>query len=208
MATGNRKGANDAHGWMGIRFQTAPKGEPSEIVLHVRMWDRDSVLQQQALGIVGVNLIYGALYYGSDPRKLIESLADNLDTDRIEIDMLRMSGHCFEHVDNRLMALHLVESKLTNAVMFGPEGDVLQPSEALYKKAILVERGSFRPVTHVNVDMINCATSQFVQEPLVKGKEVVILMEITMNNLLSAGALDPQDFLSGSICWRTSASRC
>lgn len=196
VATGNRKGANDAHGWMGIRFQTAPKGEPSEIVLHVRMWDRDSVLQQQALGIVGVNLIYGALYYGSDPRKLIESLADNLDTERIEIDMLRMSGHCFEHVDNRLMALHLVESKLTNAVMFGPEGDVLQPSEALYKKAILVERGSFRPVTHVNVDMINCATSQFVQEPLVKGKEVVILMEITMNNLLSAGALDPQDFLS------------
>jgi hypothetical protein len=196
VATGNRKGANDAHGWMGIRFQTAPKGEPSEIVLHVRMWDRDSVLQQQALGIVGVNLIYGALYYGSDPRKLIESLADNLDTDRIEIDMLRLSGQCFDHVDNRLMALHLVESKLTNAVMFGPEGDVLQPSETLYKKAILVERGSFRPVTHVNVDMINCATSQFVQEPLVKGKEVVILMEITMNNLLSAGALDPQDFLS------------
>jgi hypothetical protein len=196
VATGNRKGANDAHGWMGIRFQTQPKGEPSEIVLHVRMWDRDLVLQQQALGVVGVNLIYGALYYGSDPRKLIESLADNLDTERIEIDMLRLSGHCFEHVDNRLMALHLVESKLTNAVMFGPEGEVLQPSEALYKKAILVERGSFRPVTHVNVDMINCATSQFVQEPLVKGKEVVILMEITMNNLLSAGALDPQDFLS------------
>jgi hypothetical protein len=196
VATGNRKGANDAHGWMGIRFQTTPNGEPSEIVLHVRMWDRDSVLQQQALGIVGVNLIYGALYYGSDPRKLLESLADNLDTDRIEIDMLRLSGHCFDHIDNRLMALHLVETKLTNAVMFGPEGDVLQPSEALYKKAILVERGSFRPVTHVNVDMINCATSQFVQEPLVKGKEVVILMEITMNNLLSTGALDPQDFLS------------
>jgi hypothetical protein len=196
VATGNHQGTNEAHGWLGIRFQAEPKGDPSEIVLHVRMWDKDSVLQQQALGIVGVNLIYGALYLRSDPRQLIESLQDNLGTERIEIDMLHFSGHCFEAIDNRLMALHLVECKLSNAVMFGPYGEVLQPSEILHKKAILVERGSFRPVTHVNVDMIACATSQFVQEPAVKGKEVVVLMEITMNNLLSEGALDARDFLS------------
>jgi hypothetical protein len=110
--------------------------------------------------------------------------------------MLRLSGHCFETIDNRLMSLHLVECKLTNAVMFGPQGEVLQPSEILHKKAILVERGSFRPVTHVNVDMIACATAQFVQESQVKGKEVVVLMEITMNNLLAEGALDARDFLS------------
>jgi hypothetical protein len=171
-------------------------GEPSEIVLHVRMWDKDALLQQQALGIVGVNLVYGALYYGTDPRKLIESLQDNLGTDRIEVDMLRFSGHGFEKIDNRLMSLHLVEFKLTNAVMFGQQGEVLQPSEVLHKKAILVERGSFRPVTHINVDMINSATAQFVQESLVKGREVVVLMEITMNNLLSGGALDAQDFLA------------
>ena len=196
VATINYKGTNEAHGWLGIRFQTEPMGEPSEIVLHVHMWDKDALLQQQALGIVGVNLIYGALYYRSDPRKLIESLQDNLGTDRIEVDMLRFSGHCFERIDNRLMSLHLVEFKLTNAVMFGQQGELLQPSEVLHKKAILVERGSFRPVTHVNVDMINCAAAQFVQEPLVKGREVVVLMEITMNNLLSAGTLDAQDFLS------------
>ena len=160
------------------------------------MWDKAAALQQQALGIVGVNLVYGALYYRSDPRKLIESLRDNLGTDRIEVDMLRFSGHCFEKVDNRLMSLHLVEFKLTNAVMFGQQGDVLQPSEVLHKKSILVERGSFRPVTHVNVDMINCATAQFVQEPQVKGTEVIVLMEITMNNLLSTGTLDAHDFLS------------
>jgi hypothetical protein len=171
-------------------------GEPSEIVLHACMWDKDAALQQQALGIVGVNLIYGALYYRADPRKLIESLQDNLGTDRIEVDMLRFSGHCFEHIDNRLMSLHLVEFKLTNAVMFGPQSEVLQPSEVLHKKAILVERGSFRPVTHINVDMINSSTAQFVQEPLVKGREIVVLMEITMHNLLSAGALDAQDFLA------------
>jgi hypothetical protein len=196
VSTINYQGTNEAHGWLGIRFQTEHLAEPSEIVLHVRMWDKDAALQQQALGIVGVNLVYGALYYRADPRKLIESLADNLAIDRIEIDMLDFSGHCFGKIDNRLMSLHLVEFKLTNAVMFGQRGEVLQPSEVLHKKAILVERGSFRPVTHVNVDMINCAAAQFVQEPLVKGKEVIILMEITMNNLLSGGALDAQDFLA------------
>ena len=196
VATSNFKGTNEAHGWLGIRFQTEPMSEPCEIVLHVHMWDKAAALQQQALGIVGVNLVYGALYYRSDPRKLIESLQDNLGTDRIEVDMLRFSEHCFENVDNRLMSLCLVEFGLTNAVMFGRQGDVLQPSEVLHKKSILVERGSFRPVTHVNVDMITCATAQFVQEPQVKGTEVIVLMEITMNNLLSTGTLDARDFLS------------
>jgi hypothetical protein len=196
VATSSYKGTNEAHGWLGFRFQTEPRGEPSEIILHVRMWDKEAVLQQQALGIVGVNLIYGALYYRSDLGKLIESLRDNLGMDRIEIDMLRFAGLAFEKVDNRLMSLFLVKFGLTNAVMFGQKGEVLQPSEVLYKKAILVERGSFRPVTHVNVDMLNCATAQFIQEPSVKGKGLVVLMEITMNNLLAAGSLDAQDFLS------------
>jgi hypothetical protein len=196
VATSNFKGTNEAHGWLGFRFQTEPKGQPSEIVLHVRMWDKEAVLQQQALGIVGVNFIYGALYYRNDLGKLIESLRDNLGMDRIEIDMLRFSGPAFDKVDNRLMSLFLVKFGLTNAVMFGKQGEVLQPSEVLHKKAILVERGSFRPVTHVNVDMLNCATAQFVQEPLAKGKDMIVLMEITMNNLLAAGALDAHDFLS------------
>jgi hypothetical protein len=196
VATTNYKGTNEAHGWLGFRFQTQPRGEPSEIVLHVRMWDKENVLQQQALGIVGVNFIYGALYYRDDLGKLIESLRDNLGMDRIEIDMLRFSGPAFDKVDNRLMSLFLVKFGLTNAVMFGQKGEVLQPSEVLHKKAILVERGSFRPVTLVNVDMLNCATAQFVQEPLVKGKDMIVLLEITMNNLLAAGALDAQDFLS------------
>ena len=196
VAARNFKGNNEAHGWMGIRFQLEPGGAPSEIVLHVRMWDKENVLQQQALGIIGTNLIYGAFYYRDDPKKFTESLLDNLSSDRIEVDMLRFSGPAFASVDNRLMSLHLVHFGLTNAVMFGANGEVLQPSEVLHHKAILVERGSFRPVTHVNVDMLNCATAQFVQEPLVKGKEVVVLMEITMNNLLATGELDAQDFLS------------
>jgi hypothetical protein len=196
VATKSFKGNNEAHGWMGVRFQTEPGGPPSDILIHVRMWDKEVVLQQQALGVVGTSLIYGAFYYRDTPKKLIESLLDGLSSDRIEVDMLKFSGPAFANIDNRLMSLHLVTFGLTNAVMFGPSGEVLQPSEVLYKKAILVERGSFRPVTHVNVDMLNCATAQFVQEPPVKGKEVVVLMEITMNNLLAAGELDAQDFLA------------
>ena len=192
----NFKGTNEAHGWMGIRFQTEPGGPSSDVMLQVRMWDKENILQQQALGIIGVNLIYGAAYYHDDPRRLVESLLDNLSSDRIEVDMLKFTGPAFQSVDNRLMSLLLVQFGLTNAVMFGPDGDVLQPSEVLHNQPILVERGSFRPVTHVNVDMLNCATAQFVQEPLVKGKAVVVLMEITMNNLLAAGALDAQDFLA------------
>lgn len=196
VVTKSYKGNNEAHGWMGIRFQVEPNGPASEIILHVRMWDKENLLQQEALSIIGVNLIYGALYYRDNPRQFIESLLDHLGPERIEVDMLKFSGPHFEHVDNRLMSLHLVHCGLTNAVMFGAKGEVLQPSEVLYHKAILVERGSFRPVTHVNVDMLNCATAQFVQEPPVKGKNVIVLMEITMNNLLANGGLNPQDFLS------------
>lgn len=193
---GFKTASNDAHGWLGVRFQSEPGSAPSEVVLHVRMWDKENVLQQDALGVAGTNLMYAAFYYRDDPKRFIESLVDNLGIERLEVDMLKFSGPAFAQVDNRLMSLYLVQHGLTNAVMFGPEGNVLQPSEVLYKKAILVERGSFRPVTHVNVDMLNCATAQFIQEPDVKGKDVVVIMEITMNNLLAAGELDAADFLS------------
>jgi len=196
VAAKSYAGNNDCHGWLGIRFQAEPGAPPSDIIMHVRMWDKENVLQQQALGIVGVNLTYGAFYYRDDPRRLIESLVDNVGADRIEVDMLKFTGPAFAHVDNRLMSLHLVQSGLTNAVMFGPTGEVQQPSEVLHKKAILVERGTFRPVTRVNIDMIECASAQIRQEPLARGKELVVLMEITVKNLLATGDIDPADFLA------------
>lgn len=196
VAAKSYRGNNECHGWMGIRLQPEPGLEPSEIMIHVRMWDKDNLLQQQALGIVGVNLIYGAFNYLDAPAKLIASLTDNLGNDRIEVDMVKFNGPAFTKVDNRLMSLHLVQFGLTNAVMFGPNHEVLQPSEILRRKAILVERGSYRPVTHVNVDMLNCACAQFMQEPAVQGKDMIVLMEITMNNLLASGDLDAADFLS------------
>jgi hypothetical protein len=196
VATRNFKGDNDAHGWLGIRFQIHPQEPANEIILHVRMWDKEAVKQQEALGIFGVNFIYGAFFHRTSPEQYIRSLVDNLSTERIEVDMLKFTGPAFAQVDNRLLSLLLVQTGLTNAVMFGPDGDVLQPSEVLHRKAILVERGSFRPVTRVNIDMLTATTALFLQEPAVKGKPVMVLTEITMNNLLASGRLDSEDFLA------------
>lgn len=197
VAAKSFKGNNECHGWMGIRFQTEAGSKPSQIIVHVRMWDKENVLQQQALGVVGVNLCYAAFYLRDNLENLIHSLVDNVGSDRIEIDMLKLSGPAFEDIDNRVTSVILVQQGLTNAVMFSPTGDVLQPSEVLYKKAVLVERGSFHPVTNLHIDMLNCATARFKAEPTVQDKELVILMELTVNNLLGDGKiLDPQDFLA------------
>jgi hypothetical protein len=196
VAAKSFKGTNECHGWMGMRFQAKPKTPPSDIILHVRMMDKENVLQQQALGAFGVNFVYGAFYYVDDQDQFIKSLADNLAPGSIEVDMINFAGPLFSQVDNRIMSLKLVESGLTKAVMFSPNGEVLQPSEILYKKAILVERGSFRPVTLVNEDMLQCALNQFLAEPEREDAEVIVLMEITMHNLLAAGAIDYQDFLA------------
>src|SRR5246500_1402250 len=196
VAARNFKGTNWCHGGMGVRFQAEANASASDIILHVRMWDKENILQQQALAIIGVNLIYGAFYYLNDQDKLIQSLVDNLSTDRIEVDIINFRGPLFENVDNRLMSLKLVEYGLTNAVMFGPQGEVLQPSEVLHKKAILVQRGSFRPVTLVNEDMVRCALAQFLQEPTLQGVDILVLMEITMHNLLASGNIDHEDFLA------------
>ena len=191
------KGGNECHGWMGVKYQAHPHDEPSQIVIHVRMQDAEASLQQEALGIVGVNLLYGAFFLHHEPEQLVESLLDKLTTGRIEIDLIDFKGIEFRYVDNRLMALKLVQLGLSGAAMFGPDRQVLQPSEALHKKAVVVERGSFRPVTHVNLDMLHCALEKFTADPAVAGKTVLPLMEITMRNLLAGGdKVDRRDFLA------------
>ena len=192
----NFHGTNDCHGWMGIRFQAHPRDQDSQIILHVRMLDTENALQQEALGIVGVNLLYGAFFLNHEPDQLIESLLDNLSTRRIEIDMIEFSGIAFRHVDNRVMSLRLVQLGLSSAAMFSAKGEVLQPSEVLYKKPILVERGSFRPLTHVNVDMLRAAQEKFLKENDVDADKVVTLAEITMHNLQANGGIDLRDFLA------------
>lgn len=186
---------DETHGWMGIRFQTEPGGDPSEILLHVKMWDRENVQQQEALGTLGVNLIHAAFYQDENPSAILKALLDSLSIERIEVDMIRFSGSAFANVDNRLLALELVELGLTNAAMFLPSGHIVDPADVLYKKCVLVERGSFRPVTKVTIDMLRFARAQFIQEPSVEGQSIVTIMEMTLKNLSHEGRIDHQDFL-------------
>ena len=182
----------EGHGWMGIRFQHAPHAAPSEIIIHVIMLDTENVREQESIGILGVNLIYGAFFYRDEPAALIASLLDDLTLERIEIDMIRFSGPCFDGVDNRLMSLQLVEQGFTDAAMFTADGEVCQPAELLYKKPILIERGSFRPVTNLTAAILDNAYTQFDGA----GESPVVLMEMTLRQLQTGDRIDHNDFLA------------
>lgn len=190
----NFERTNQGNGWMGVRFQTKPMGEFNDCVIHVKMHDNDPLQQQVALGILGVNLLYGCMFI-DDPEEFMISLEDGLTTRRIEIDMFRLEGPNLKHVDNRLMALKLVKNGLTKAAMFGPDGHVLQPAEYLYKKNVLVLRGRFRPVTHVNVDMLLTSRRHFLHDHDVDKSKMITLTELTLNDLSSDGTIDEKDFL-------------
>ena len=186
---------DEAHGWLGIRFQHEPKAPPSQIIIHARLLDPENVQEQEALGIIGVNLVYGAVYHWPQPDRILSGLLDGLTRKRVEVDMIEFSGPAFAGVDNRLVALQLVQQGLTDAAMFLADGTVVQPAEALYKKCIIVERGSFRPVTNATIDLLEAATATFVQEPAVQGKEIEILTEMTLHNLVQGDSIDHKDFL-------------
>ena len=183
-------------GWLGIRFQAESGSDPSEIIIHVRMLDRECVRQQEALGVIGVNLMHGAFYSYRAPEALILSLLDDLTWERVEVDMIRFSGPAFAGVDDRLMALQLVRQGLTEAAMFTAQGEPVQWAEVLYKKPVLVQRGSFHPVTKATLDVQERALEQFVGEPDLAGETPVVLMEMTLRHLATDGAIDEEDFLN------------
>ncbi len=183
------------HGWIGIKFQIEPNQEFNDIVLHLRFKETDARLQQETLGILGTNLIYGAYYKHNEPKKLLRYLYDHLDKDQLEIDTVNFSGPLFNDVDNRLMSLQLVKNGMTDAVMFDPDGNNVLPAKALYKKNILALRGSFRPVTKVNMDMYKTAYDMFISENRVEIENTQVLFEITLSNLRAEGEIDEQDFM-------------
>jgi len=191
---------NDGHGWMGVRFQLDPNGAFNDVVLHVKLLDYDNNLQQQAAGILGVNLLYACFYYHQNPPVFLLSLMDDLSSDRIQIDMIRFEGPNFTKVDNRLMSLHLVKYGFSDTALFGPDGKNQQPSEVLYKKHIVVIRGRFRPIINVHLDMLNNGVKQFMQEADVDKSKVVVITELTLQSLKERDAdesaeIDEKDFL-------------
>jgi len=190
----NYKRSNIGHGWMGIRFQKHIGSEPNECIIHIKLRDLDAEWQQQVLGIIGVNLIH-ACYHCQTPEEIIDTLADNVRQDRFEIDMFSISGPDFHSVDNRLMTLRLVKNGLTQVAMFGPDENVILPSDIIYRKNAIVLRGRFRPVTHVNVDMMITGIRAY-KKVIANAKDIVPVVEITLKDLkVGGGKLDEQDYL-------------
>ena len=184
------------HGWVGIRYQTdAEQTEYNEITLHVRFHENDARHQQNTLGVLGVNLIYGAFYKYDKPKKLLAYLYNHIDKDKLEIDTINFSGPDFAEVDNRLMSLQLVKNGMTQAIIFNPEGNNVLPARILYKKNILAFRGSFRPVTNVNMDMLETSLEIFKSQTRVKADKIQVVFEITLSNLMSEGEIDERDFM-------------
>ncbi len=191
----SKSGEEGGQGWLGVKFQTVPQAEPSQIMIHMRALDWETQRQQEAIGILGVNLLHAAFYYTQDPVTIIGSLLDGLTSQRVEVDMIKFSGPAFHKADNRLMALQLVEQWLTEAALFTANGETVIPSELLYKKPVLLERGSFRPITNPMLDMMERAHEMFMKEPALAGEPPVAMFEMTLRQLKVGDSIDHQDFL-------------
>jgi hypothetical protein len=195
VTTINYQGNNEAHGWMGIRFQNGFQSPVNDVILHIRMLDNDGLQQQEAVGVVGVNLIHAALTNQTNMDQFVTSLMDNLSLHRMELDMIEVSGPAFYMFDNRILNLELLKHNFTEAVLFDVSGNAILPADVLYKQNIIVTRGSYRPPTLVNVDVIDKGMDAYCEEHSVKRKDVTHICEITMSNLKETN-LDYEDFLA------------
>ncbi|QXD24733.1 TonB-dependent receptor [Opitutia bacterium ISCC 51] len=196
VATRSFSRQTDGHGWIGVRMQQNPRTPSSDILVHVRLFDEDNLQQQEALGTLGINLLWACSKFGDDYSKVIDSLMNGLTRNRTEIDVVLFDGPDYSNLDNRLINLSLVEKQLTSAVIFSPQGTVQHASELLYKRPVILERGKFAPVTNVNEEMIETARAAFAKNLELEESEILEIMEITMNNLLGSGGIDHDDFLA------------
>jgi hypothetical protein len=191
----NYQKSNRGQGWIGMRFQLKPETEPNQVILHVNLLENDGLMQQNTLGVLGVNLIYACFFLYQFPSQFLRSLFDNISADRLEITMIRMSGPDLDYVDNRLLSVQLVKNGMTKAIMFDRHGQVQQPYDMLYKKNVLALRGSFRPVTIVIVDMLRTSFRIFKKDEDYEKDHTISICEMTLSNLMQEGEMDEQDFL-------------
>ncbi len=192
----NYQKTNESHGWIGIRYQFHKNHEPNEVIIHVKLYEQENILQQRTLGILGVNLIYATYYYNNYVNSFLSSLMDFLSRDKLEIDMIKMSGPELDHIDNRLLCLQLVKNKMTNAAVFDSNQNVNTPSDIFYKKNIMVLRGSFRPITHVALDMLTKGLETFKKDNNYNNEDTMLFCEISIDNLLKDQEYDETDFLN------------
>jgi hypothetical protein len=139
----NFAGTNDPHGWIGLRFQSQPEGPPNDVLMHINMRDPTNILQQEAVGILGVNLIYAAFYELQTWESFLQGVAQDVVKERIEIDYIDLRGPAFETWDRRTLLAHLVSAGFAEAVFFSSKGTAVPPTEVLYKRAVVLAPGYF-----------------------------------------------------------------
>lgn len=196
IETLNYKKTNVGHGWLGVKFQLQPNTEPNEVIIHTELKENDGILQQYTLGYLGVNLIYACYNYANSPKEFLASLMDNLSADRTEINMISMKGPDLDYIDNRLLAVQLVKTGMSDVAIFNKTGEIKQPTDFLYKKNLMVIRGSFRPITKVGFDMIKSGYAQLKKDANSDLENTKILCEITLNNLTETHDFDEKDYLN------------
>ena len=192
----NYNKTNNSHGWMGVKYQLTPKSKPNIVIIHIKLLENDALLQQATIGTIGVNLLFACKFYYDSPTTFLKSLTDNLSMDRFRITMMRMSGPDLDYIDNKLLAVQLVKNKMTRSIMFDKLGNVQQPYDMLYKKNVLAFRGSFMPVTFIAQDILNKSMELFANDEDYEPDNTLSFCELSLNNILSKGEVDEQDFLN------------
>lgn len=182
--------------WIGVRFQLRPEAEPSDLVMHVRLLVPDHDLQMRVLGILGVNLLHALFYKRERMEEFVQCVGDNLDRSLYEVDLMRFSGNGFSMFDNRILALQLVRGGLSEATLFCPDGSVAQPADLLYKRPIVLMRGSFLPLCKIHLEMMDSVRSKFYEAlPEEQRSREIDICEISLTNLLRGSDVDLLDFL-------------
>ncbi|WP_207535154.1 nicotinamide mononucleotide adenylyltransferase [Desertivirga arenae] len=185
VSTLNFSKTNDPHGWLGMRFQSTPGGEHNDIILHVRLLDTDTILQQNVLGVIGVNLVYAAYYHSHDIQLMIESLVDNLSIGSVEIDLINLRGPVFQNANDRLVNLYLIAKGFSGAAIFDEKGNACQSKDLLYKKDIMILRTKYKQKSTPNFDLFNRAVDQFKKTQNIKGENLEVLIEVLMTSELN-----------------------
>ncbi|MBT8231700.1 MAG: TonB-dependent receptor [Saprospiraceae bacterium] len=199
VAAINYKRTIKGSGWMGIRFQLKPDGPTNDLIIHVKMNDGNSHLQQEAIGVLGVNMVYACFKLNDDMHEFIQSLVDGIHG-RVSIDMIRLEGPDFNDVDNRLLSLYIVKYGLTDVAIFNSNKRSIHASEFLWKKDLMVVRGHYHPPTKVTMDAFSSSLKQFKREKDVDEERAYLVAEITMENLIVDGVLNFDDFLERADC--------
>lgn len=179
LSARNYHGTNICHGWIGLRFQAEPRQEPSDVFLHVNMHDETNERQQLAIGILGVNLIHGAFYNQESPESFLSGLMDNLSLDRIDIDFVHLAGPLFKDVKEDETAISLLSLGLTTAVAFDEKRNAVEPMALMYKRPVVIERGSPGVLQSLDVGILEAATAQYNAEGHTCDRECASVFELS-----------------------------